>query len=188
MIMATWAKKDHPDSSGTFYLTPEDQDGKRKKFKTKKQIQDFLDSSNDSSGLSKSNFNVARRLLGLGEPYEKGNASNSHVKSHSLYSRFCTKIENSSPHSVSCNLCDFKPIPFNNFCKHMQVYHLPDETCPKCGTQFSAIKIKKHIRVCTTANSNSEAEEDVKCDSSRQSTNKSESFEEEASSSKRFKI
>ena len=180
--------------SGILYLTPEDQNGERKKFQAHKPIQDFLDSSNDSSVLSKSNFILTRRPLGLGEPYEirrEASANNSYVESHRLYSQFYTEIENSSPHSVACNLCDFKPISFSNFSKHMRVYHLPDENCPKCGTQFSAQQIKKHIKVCTTSNSNTSipgTSINVKCEESSQSSKESISFEAEASSSKRIKI
>ena len=52
---------------------------------------------------------------------------------------------------VSCNLCMDRRMFLTNFAEHMRNYHLPDETCAKCGKDFAARNIWAHKRSCRGA-------------------------------------
>ena len=49
---------------------------------------------------------------------------------------------------VSCNLCGGKIVSYHNISTHMRMYHLPEEECPTCGQEVSAVDIPEHKRQC----------------------------------------
>ena len=119
-----------------------------KKLVSKKDVETYLIETSNTPTLTLENFAFVRRMLGLGNGWEMSRMSSADCTKRKLYKQFFKVIENSSPPTVSCNLCDGKSVSYVNFTKHMRNYHLPDETCYKCLKDFPAHTILGHTRAC----------------------------------------
>ena len=135
--------------TSAYYLSPEDEEGRRKKMTTYKSVDAYIKDMGCSSTLLKQNFCFTRRLLGLGSEHEKTRIGTQVGAGRpSIFSSYFTHNFNSCPPSVTCNLCS-KTFTYTNFSRHMTMTHLPDEICSKCNKDFPARIINKHRRTCS---------------------------------------
>ena len=132
------------------YLSPEDQDGGRRRFETKKGISSYIAQDKQHSDLTMENFCTGRSFLGLGSCYEVSRKSCHNNPGKKEYQQFFTVVEGSSPPTVTCNLCGTEKniVRYCRFSSHMRRHHLPDETCFKCEKEIPSKTFRKHSMVC----------------------------------------
>ena len=160
--------------SYVYYLPPKDQEargvsGGSGMFKSVSRVEAHLVKVGNPGGLDRKNFNIHRKLMGLGEPFEitrksKGGAPGSvrpPLDSAAYFLQYFTDSDDVDPdryhidgtlkkdRSVVCNLCSIRRLmSFKAISKHMKSQHLPDEDCPNCGQDFPASRIKAHMKTC----------------------------------------
>merc|ERR1712059_142403 len=134
------------------YLGPEDKEGKRKSLRTKTMVGEAI---KDFERLQQENFCFKRLRYNLPTEFEveeaytkplpvNGIIGSSSTKS--IYNEFMT--ENSS-RTAQCTLCGSE-ICRNGFSRHMQRFHLSDETCTSCGLDFRPDLFPSHVVKCVS--------------------------------------
>jgi hypothetical protein len=72
----------------------------------------------------------------------------------SIYSQFYTELNGNSflpakKARVACNLCAGKTVGNkNHYIRHFEAFHMPDQTCTRCGEDIPARLLKNHMIIC----------------------------------------
>ena len=153
------------DISNVLYYSPKDKKtGKSVKFFSLRYVVRYLEETGCRELVS-SNFNFARKTLGLGAPGEvwrKALCPAPVIPSdYSLYLQFfidSAEVDSRRFHSdgtlrknrnISCTLCPGgRLITATHVTDHMRKVHLPAETCRNCGEEVAAIQAGLHTREC----------------------------------------
>ena len=135
--------------SKVYYLSPPDNKGNFKRFRT---IKSCVEICGPDSKLSRDNFTFVKRKLGLPSEFEivinSKRIQNMPFIRMSMFENYYTQLDQRNTNGkkmVICKLCNVT-ILNENFSTHMRSFHLPDEICPQCGLQFPAIEIIIHIK------------------------------------------
>ena len=72
----------------------------------------------------------------------------------SIYSQFYTELNGNSflpakKARVACNLCAGKTVGNkNHYIRHFEAFHMPDQTCTRCGKDIPDRLLKNHMNIC----------------------------------------